>query len=224
MQETNNYFGFLTQFGGYLCQNSSEIGLQVMLFALAVSIQAENIIEIGRFKGSSTLALASALLFLDTKMIDVNEHCQRKDIDYQRLNNYIERKLYTIDPSPQGEALDKIVNNELVKYVEFIDKKSQDANLNVIADLILIDGDHLYGSCLSDVVQYVNNNLKVGGYFILHDYYGWYNNNGENGSPIKQVCDQLEKLPMFESILIDTKYMSFMVFRKKYSKKFVIVK
>ncbi|WNC45336.1 hypothetical protein RHI63_01070 [Thermosynechococcus sp. GLH187] len=48
-----------------LVAGGSELGLGMTLFSLAVSIRATRIIEIGRFKGFSTLCLASALRFID---------------------------------------------------------------------------------------------------------------------------------------------------------------
>ena len=52
----------------------------------------------------------------------------------------------------------------------------------------------------------------MGGYFILHDYYGWYDAAGNNGSPIKKAIDL--DLKGFEQVQIDTGFASFVVFRK----------
>lgn len=82
------------------------------------------------------------------------------------------------------------------------------------ADLIFIDGDHSYEGCKKDVERFVPEFLRPGGYFILHDYYGWYDQNGQNNSPIKRVVDELIIDGRYEHILIDTGYQSFVVFRK----------
>jgi hypothetical protein len=58
------------------------------------------------------------------------------------------------------------------------------------------------------------NNLRPGGYFILHDYFGWYGEGLVNRSPIKKVADEIVTGGQFENLLIDTGYMSFMLFRK----------
>ena len=55
------YFGqFLGLLRRALVNGGSEFGLGLTLFSLAASIRAATIVEIGRFKGFSTLALASA--------------------------------------------------------------------------------------------------------------------------------------------------------------------
>jgi len=215
-------FGFLEQFKEGIEACSSEIGLQVMLFSLAVAIQAETIIEIGRFKGSSTLALAGALHFLDTQMKYDEKHCERPFINYKKLHELKNRKIYSIDPAPRTEAEQKLGANGFNAYVELINNQSWNVNLEVQADLILVDGDHTLASCAKDTEKFINNNLKVGGYFILHDYYGWFGNHADNNSPIKMVCDRLVSIGIFEHILIDTKYMSFMIFRKKHDMDFKV--
>jgi hypothetical protein len=60
----------------------------------------------------------------------------------------------------------------------------------------------------------VPRNLRPGGYFVLHDYFGWYDDRGRNGSPIKAVIDELAAGGRYEHLLVDTGYMSFAVFRK----------
>jgi hypothetical protein len=56
-------------------------------------------------------------------------------------------------------------------------------------------------------------NLRPGGYFILHDYFGWYDNERRNNSPVKKVIDELIDEGIFQHMLIDTGYQSFVVFR-----------
>lgn len=213
---SNNYYGnFLDNLNRSLSKNSSELALGLTLFSLIVSIRASKIIEIGRFQGTSTYAMASALKFIDEGMTNIPEsHCQRTDVDYPSIHKIQERKLISIEPCPLEEAYKIIKDNNLENYVEYINKRSGDVQFNDMqADLILIDGDHRYKACLNDAILYVSNYLKLGGYFIIHDYYGWYQ-DGTNQSPIKKVCDKLVSTKYFESILIDTHYMSFMIFRK----------
>jgi len=208
-------------FGKFLCNlkdnlgtNSSEIGLALSLFSLVASTRAQTVIEIGRFKGLSTYALASALRFIDEEMnTSPDIHCYRPDINYQIEMNCKERKVISIDPHMQPEAEAIIKDNDLDKYVEFVHGKSETCSFMVQADIIFIDGNHTYNAVSADVAKYVSNYLKPGGYFILHDYYGWYK-NGVNESPIKKVCDELLAQNKIEHLLIDTKFMSFMIFRK----------
>lgn len=210
------YFGeFLESLKETLVVRGSELGLGLTVFSLVASIRAEQVIEIGRFKGFSTLALASALRFIDSGWEEPLAHLQRgHEIDYPTLHQPKIRTLYSIDsgPLPQAEAL--IEKNNLRRYVKFINEDSRTVKLDVVADLLFIDGDHTYPGCRADVDKFVPNNLRRGGYFILHDYFGYYDADKRNRSPIKTVCDELVTAGEYEHMLIDTHYMSFMLFRK----------
>ena len=209
------YFGEFTQsLKAAISVGGSELGLGMMLFSLAVAVRAERVIEIGRFKGFSTLALASAMRFIDWGWAEPTEALQRPEVDYRKLHEPKERKLYSIDPTPTREAEERIKRNNLSAYVEFINAKSNDVDIDIVADIIFIDGDHTYEGCRRDVETFVPRHLRRDGYFILHDYYGWFDEEGRNNSPIKRVCDEIIASGRHEHILIDTCYPSFMVFRK----------
>ena len=60
----------------------------------------------------------------------------------------------------------------------------------------------------------VPKNLRPGGYLVLHDYYGWYDRQKKSASPVRAVIEQLIAEGQLEHILIDTGYMSFVIFRK----------
>jgi SAM-dependent methyltransferase len=217
-QGADPYFGeFFTLMRRSLVSGGSELGLGMSLFSLAVSIRATNIIEIGRFKGFSTLCLASALKFLDIGWQEPLQHKQRPDINYEELEQAKPRKLFSIDPFPTSEADQLIQEAQLTKYVEFINQRSQDVDLQQEADLIFIDGDHTYDGCKQDVFKYVLWNLRPGGYFIIHDYYGWYDQEQRNNSPIKKVADEIVAEGVFQHLLVDTSYPSFVIFRNSNS-------
>jgi predicted O-methyltransferase YrrM len=208
------YFGeFLQTLKSQLSERGSELGLGLSLFSLLVSIRGEKAIEIGRFRGFSTFALASALRFCDWGWEEPREHQQRAEVDYARLHAGRSRKLYSIDvgATPQAEAL--IEKNNLSPYVEYLTGDSRVIKLDVVADLLFIDGDHSYEGCRSDVDRFVPHNLRPGGYFILHDYFGYFQGD-KNASPVKMVCDELVAEEKYQQVLIDTNYMSFMIFRK----------
>lgn len=219
----SDFFGaFFDELKANIADTGSELGTGMMLFSLAVAIQAEKIIEIGRYKGFSTLALAGALRFLDEGWTEPTFHEQRPDVDYARLNRPRLRALYSIDPMPTVEARRLIARNDLGFYVEWINQTSEAADLGSLkADLIFIDGDHSYEGIKRDVEKYVPL-LREGGYFILHDYYGWYAPGArgalENGSPIAKYIDDSPygdyNAPLFGSILIDTHYQSLVICRK----------
>jgi len=197
-----------------LSAGSSELGLGMSLFSLAVSINATNIIEIGRFKGFSTFCLSSALRFLDVGWQE-SQHCkQRPDMNYPVFEQPRRRCLISIDPHPTAEAAQLIADAELTRYVVFVDQTSDACSLNGMADLLFVDGDHSYEACKRDVAKYATNHLRPGGYFIVHDYFGWYGADKINKSPIKAVAQEVIASGQFQHVLIDTGYMSFMIFRK----------
>jgi len=214
-EKMDSYFGsFFELMRTGLVAGGSEFGLGISLFSLAVSIRAEKIIEIGRFKGFSTLASASALKFLDIGWQEPMQHKQRPDINYSEFEGHKQRKLFSIDPFPTIEAATLIEKAGLTQYVEFINLSSEQVNISTEVDLIFIDGDHSYEACKRDVFHYVLQNLRPGGYFILHDYFGWYDQQNQNNSPIKKVIDELIVEGAFQHLLIDTSYQSFVIFRK----------
>lgn len=208
---------------GALSSGGSEFGLGMTLFSLAVSIRAVNILEIGRFKGFSTLALAGALRFNDMGWNEPTQHKQRPDVDYAKLERRQERTLISIDPYSLPECPDLLHKAGLMRYVQFCNCRSDEVDPREnYFDLILIDGDHGYDACLGDVQRFLPA-IRPGGYFVLHDYFGWYEGT-ENKSPIADVCHALINQRYgvhlriedcdLDHLLIDTGYQSFVVFRK----------
>jgi predicted O-methyltransferase YrrM len=197
-----------------LSAGSSEFGMGMSLFSLVVSIRAANVVEIGRFRGFSTLCLASGLRLVDLGWQEPAHNKQRPDVDYPYHEGPRKRTLISIDPHPTQEAIDLVEEANLSQYVEFLNLSSEECRLTGFADIILIDGDHSYEGCRRDCTQYVTKHLRPGGYFILHDYFGWYGDGLVNRSPIKDVADEIIAGGAFQNLLIDTGYMSLMVFRK----------
>jgi predicted O-methyltransferase YrrM len=211
----DGYFGsFFALMRRSLVAGGSEMGLGMSLFSLAVSIQATQILEIGRFKGFSTLCLASALKFLDIGWKEPQQHKQRPDVDYAAREHRTVRKLYSVDPFPTPEALHLIAEADVAGYVELLNCRSDVVTPKAGSlDLAFIDGDHTYEGCKADVLRFLPA-IRTGGYFVLHDYYGWYDAQGRNNSPIKRVADELAATGQFQHLLIDTGYPSLVVFRK----------
>jgi glycosyltransferase involved in cell wall biosynthesis len=212
----SGFGSMLDQFKKNVAAGGTELGAVLMLFSLAVSTRAETIVEIGRYRGASTFALASALKFLKIGWKEPPEAHQRPGIDYKRLEGPgIERRLYSIEKSPLPEVRVLIEETGLSEFVGFVDRPSSDVKHedleNRPVDFLFIDGDHTFEGCMSDVQRYVPM-VRKGGLFVLHDYFGWFKDN-VNGSPIKQVCDALVG-DGYEHLLVDTNYMSLMVFRK----------
>jgi len=213
LEPLDGYFGtFFELMRQTLAAGGSELGLAMSLFSLAVSTRATNVLEIGRFKGLSTLALASALKFIDAGWEESSHHKQRPDIDYPAFEAPRQRRLISIDPVPTAEATALIERAGLTNYVAFVNYRSDAVKVQGELDLLFIDGDHSYEGCARDVMQYVPF-VRPGGYFILHDYYGWFDKNGVNNSPIKKVVDEIPH-DRFQRILIDTGYPSFVIFHR----------
>jgi len=213
LEPLDGYFGtFFELMRQTLAAGGSELGLAMSLFSLAVSTRATNVLEIGRFKGLSTLALASALKFIDMGWEESSHHKQRPDMDYSAFEAPRQRRLISIDPVPTAEATALIERAGLTKYVAFVNHRSDNVKVQGELDLLFIDGDHSYEGCARDVMQYVPF-VRPGGYFILHDYYGWFDKNGANSSPIKKVVDEIPH-DRFQRILIDTGYPSFVIFHR----------
>jgi hypothetical protein len=211
LEPLDDYFGtFFQLMRQTLAAGGSEFGLAMSLFSLAVSTRAASVLEIGRFKGLSTLALASALKFIDTGWQESAHHKQRPDIDYAAFEAPRHRRVISIDPVPTKEAADLIERAGLTDYVAFVNARSDAVKVQL--DLLFIDGDHSYEGCARDVMHYVLF-VRPGGYFVLHDYYGWYDGNGVNNSPIKKVIDEIPQ-EGFQRILIDTGYPSFVIFHR----------
>jgi len=212
---SDGYFGELFRMMRMaLVSGGSEFGLGMTLFSLTVSTQAERIIEIGRFKGFATLCLASGLKFIDEGWDEPKQHKQRPDVDYAELEKPRQRTLHSIDPYPTQEAYDIVRQAGLESYVEFINKRSDEAEVEGLFDIIFIDGEHTVDGCAADVAKFVPNHLRPGGYFILHDYYGWFDENNKSQAGVKKVADQIASKGIFQHLLIDTKYMSFVIFRR----------
>ena len=45
--------------------------------------------------------------------------------------------------------------------------------------------------------------VRPGGYFIVHDYFGWYTAANENRSPIRKVAHELTRSGRYEPIPIE---------------------
>jgi len=217
-QETpfDPWFGpFLKTLRSELAHGSSEFGTALMLFTLAVNIRAKRILEIGRCRGFSTYALASGLAFNEMNWTEARHNKQRPDVDYEVYEDCAHGVLHSVDLIPQANATQLIAqSNFLGNYVMFHNMPSGafDAATYGPFDLVFIDGDHSYDGCLADVKHFVPH-VRPGGYFILHDYFGWYGPQGENNSPIKRVIES--HLLAFQHLLIDTGYQSYVIFRNQ---------
>lgn len=209
----DGFGGYLSMLRGALAVGGSEYGLGLMLTSIVASIRATRVVEIGRFRGFSTLAIASGLALADAGWREPTASRQRPDVNYAALLAAKKRSVVSIDPHPTAEADALLREAGLERYVEKLDVASDDVELSKLGavDMLLVDGSHDLDQIRKDVARFVPH-VRTGGYFILHDYYGWFDPAGQNGSPVKDVVDN--DLRGFERILIDTGFSSFVVFRK----------
>jgi hypothetical protein len=207
------YFGeFLSLLRREVQPGGSELGLGMCLFSLAASIRAACVVEIGRFRGFSTLALAGAMKWNALGWKEPPEAAQRPDVNYDAFHAPKKHRVVSIDKFPDPAAPALIEEAGLTEHVVYVDQDSQDVVLKGTSiDLLFIDGDHTYDGCKRDVMRFVPQ-VRAGGYIVLHDYFGWYEGT-RNGSPIKRVCDEL-KAQGIEQLLVDTGYASLVVLRK----------
>jgi predicted O-methyltransferase YrrM len=110
------------------------------------------IVEIGSYKGKSTIALALGSSILSKR----------------------KRPIYAIDPfiePPFKDFWSNIKHHKLEKFVIPIQKKSQHAYGDCPKTIaaIFIDGDHKYSSVKRDILCYTPRVVK-GGLIVLHDY------------------------------------------------------
>ncbi len=204
------FFGdFLSELRRAIAPGGSEFGVGLTLFSLAASIQAKSIVEIGRFKGFSTLALAAACKLQDTGWTEPAAARQRPDQDYAALAG--KTIVVSIDPAPRPEAQTLLTRLGLSSYVQCHDVRSDAYTPTQPIDLLFIDGGHSAADVRSDLQRFVPW-VRPGGYFILHDYFGWFQPDGTNGSPIAAVI--ADELTSCDRVLIDTHYASLVIFRK----------
>ena len=211
-QPLGSFFGeFLSEMRSAISPGGSEFGLGLSLFSLAASIRASHIVEIGRFKGFSTLALAGACRLQDVGWKECRAGEQRPDVNYQALLGPRKYKVTSIDPHPTKEADVLLERTGLASYVTKINQPSEDVTISQPIDLLFIDGSHMPKDIRLDVQRFVPW-VRPGGYFVMHDYFGWFTSTGHNGSPVAQIIEEM--LDGFDRVLVDTGFASFVIFRR----------
>ena len=136
---------------GWLSKKEAEL-----LYTIAYK-KAGNIVEIGSYKGRSTVILAWAIMDADKTLI-------------------AQGKVYAIDPQFftkdfSSKALkENIVKHGIEKYVNIIIKTSEEAHKGWTdsIDFLWIDGDHAEEMAEKDFLLW-EPHLKIGGVIAFHD-------------------------------------------------------
>lgn len=208
--------GFLGALRLQLSPGSAEFGLGLSLFSLAVSIDARQVVEVNRFFGLSTFALASALRFLEIGWDEPSDHRVQSDVSYASLAMPCRRVLISIDPIGLPAVPELLIAHKLERFVGLVTASPDDPAFQPsgTTDLVLIDGQHEYEECKANVEKFADRGLRPGGYLVLHDYFV-KSEHGKNDSPVKRMADELAASGRYESVLIDTHYQSFVIMRKR---------
>ncbi|MCP1093478.1 class I SAM-dependent methyltransferase [Bacillaceae bacterium OS4b] len=115
-----------------------------------------DIVEIGSYKGKSTIAIALG----------------------SSLMSKSKRQIYAIDPfvePPFKYFEDNVKNHNLEKFIIPIKKHSAEAydDCPKCIAAIFIDGDHEYSSVKHDIIHYAPRVVK-GGFIVFHDYSDYF--------------------------------------------------
>jgi predicted O-methyltransferase YrrM len=126
------------------------------LFALARQMQARKVVEIGRFRGGSTIILAAAIgpagQFWSIDLARKEQHFESgADYDAQ-TRRFLDR---------YGLAASLIVGHSLS-----VDLDTGDV------DLVFIDGDHSYAGAKGDFDKW-GSRVRIGGAVVLDDAFAW---------------------------------------------------
>ena len=119
-----------------------------MLWDAALEIKAKTIVEIGAFKGVSSMVLGLAA-------VQTGGH------------------VWSVEVRPRAEWFSNIEKMKLQDVVTLIQGCSPAVNINLPGeiDLLFIDGDHQTRSVLRDY-YYWSHFVRVGGIIAFHDIYG----------------------------------------------------
>jgi len=196
----------------------SEDAIPYLLPALIIARRPKVVFEIGAYRGFSSFAMASALKF-NAEFEPLNFLKEGKSqVHPIKKFDKVKGKIFCLDPTLDPHFVRRLEKfPELKEYIQFIQKKSGEINLDEFEqiDFLFIDGDHAYKSCRDDFLKFYPK-ISSGGLVIIHDYFPdapipeepWWGPN--------LFSKQLREAFNFsDSIVIDTGFASLAIFRKK---------
>ncbi|MFC1711753.1 class I SAM-dependent methyltransferase [Patescibacteria group bacterium] len=130
-----------------------------LLYNLALKVKKECLVEIGSFKGKSTIALALGAKKRKLPIFAIDPH-----------ENYIENKDREFDASSRTHFYKNMLLFNISKNVSLINLTSENAVKcwNKKISLLWIDGDHKYKKVLKDFQLWKKYVIK-NGLIIFHD-------------------------------------------------------
>lgn len=146
----------------------AECSLQQGAYIFNQAKGCRNVIEIGRFKGGTTLILLFGMYgsHTDGCLYSIDPCYKEYDRD-GKIGEY---------DSDLQEIFNRCKGFQYVPKLAIINKRSEDVNVksdlnNVFSELIYIDGDHTCEGCLTDLVKYSERSIK-GASILCDDYNG----------------------------------------------------
>lgn len=132
----------------------------VFLYKLSSGLpNNSNIVEIGSFKGKSTIWLASGVSNNESRVYSIDPHLGSMEIknEYGSINTF-------------SEFQKNIENANLAKIITSIRKESVSAanEFDEKIDLLFIDGSHTFDAARTDFLLW-SKKLKPGGWVVMHD-------------------------------------------------------
>lgn len=149
--------------GGACAVNLAEARL---LKSIVDNVNPDVIVEVGRWRGHSTIALLEGVRRRSTRLIS---------IDKAPVNDGILEK--AVEDHPMAGCVELVVGMYDSRILE-------EAGVPYI-DLAFIDGDHSYNACHSDLVT-TWRRLKPGGVMIVHDA---LNRNNQVGAACRDFSE-----------------------------------
>jgi hypothetical protein len=201
------FFGdLLKEFRRQLAPGSGEMALSMTLFALVVSIRAKHVLELGRYKGATTFAIASALKLLTEEPWEEPawakvQGAARDYPSFEAVGGV--RKVYSVDPKPMPEAVEILGRYDLKKYATFFNKALVEREeLLAAPDVVVLNHGHPEGALPKAIGM-----LRPGGYLVVYDVAG-------ADARGRYIADEVTKVLGWPAVTIESGYRGLKVFRK----------
>lgn len=197
----------------------SEEAIPWLLHALVVAVRPKVIVEIGAFRGFSSMAMAAGLQLNETEPPSENL------VEFNRISHPApgllsgHGTLYCIDPVKHEYFVRASEKFGLSRYIHFIESRSDDVKLDAIPtiDLLFIDGLHSYAAVVRDFERF-SAKVRPGGLILIHDVFPDATRHTDTSKawwgPNLFVRQLREGVEFGDLLLLDTQFPSVAIFRK----------